>query len=217
MKTDDQLQKDVIEELVWELSLDHTHIGVAVASGVVTLTGFVGSYVEKMSAEKAVRRVAGVTALAEEIEVRLRSDPKTADDEIAKRIVDVLTWNVLVPVEKIEVKVERGWVTLTGTVDWAFQRDEAKKSAGRISGVIGVGNLIEVRRLPAAADIKDRIFAAFMRQADLDASAISVRAEDGVVYLGGHVHHWGERRIAERAAWSAPGVTAIEDKIRVSA
>jgi osmotically-inducible protein OsmY len=215
-KTDSQLQHDVIAELEWEPSVDHAVIGVAVNDGVVTLSGFVKSYPEKMAAEKATRRVAGVKAIAEEIKVRFASDPKTADHEIAKRILDMFAWNVSIPEQQIKVKVEHGWVTLTGTVDWFYQSNEARKAAGRVTGVIGVSNLLEVKKLPAAFDIKDRITAAFKRQADLDAGSVTVVTDGGTVKLGGRVKAWNERGIAERAAWAAPGVTRVEDNIVVA-
>lgn len=212
-KTDSELQHDVIAELDWEPSVDHADIGVAVNDGVVTLSGFVKSYPEKLAAEKATRRVAGVKAIAEEIKVRFASDPKTADHEIAKRIVDMLSWNVLIPHDKVNVKVEHGWVTLTGTVDWFYQSNEARKAAGRITGVLGVTNLISVQELPVASDIKDRITAAFKRQADLDARSVIVATKGSTVRLDGTVRAWNERTTAERAAWAAPGVTNVEDHI----
>lgn len=216
MKTDSQLQHDVMAELEYEPSVDHADIGVAVNDGVVTLSGFVKSYPEKLAAEKAVRRVAGVKAIAEEIKVRFAADPKTADHEIAKRIVDMLAWNVSVPDDKIKVKVEHGWVTLTGAVDWFYQSEEARKVAGRIGGVTGVSNLLEVRKIPTTRDVKDRIMSAFKRQADLDAASVTVTADGGKVTLGGKVKAWHERQIAERAAWAAPGVTKVEDNIVIA-
>lgn len=216
MKTDSQLQHDVMAELEYEPSVDHADIGVAVNDGVVTLSGYVKSYPEKLAAEKAVRRVAGVKAIAEEIKVRFAADPKTADHEIAKRIVDMLAWNVSVPDDKIKVKVEHGWVTLTGAVDWFYQSEEARKVAGRIGGVTGVSNLIEVRKIPTTRDVKDRIISAFKRQADLDAASVTVTADGGKITLGGKVKAWHERQIAERAAWAAPGVTKVEDNIVIA-
>ncbi|MBT2188358.1 BON domain-containing protein [Sphingobium nicotianae] len=215
-KSDSELQRDVMAELEWEPSVDHADIGVAVNDGVVTLSGYVGTYPEKMAAEKATRRVAGVKAIAEEIKVRFASQPKTADHEIAKRILDLFSWNVFVPADRITVKVEHGWVTLTGTVDWFYQRNEARKAAGRISGVVGINDLIKVSEMPMAHDIKDRIVAAFKRQANLDAKSVTVVTDGGTVKLGGSVKAWNERRIAERAAWSAPGVSRVEDNIVVS-
>ena len=216
MKTDSQLQYDVTAELAWEPRIDHADIGVSVNDGVVSLSGYVKSYPEKIAAEKAARRVAGVKAIAQEIRVRLAADHKTADHEIAKRILDMFAWNVAIPDGALTVKVERGWVTLTGSVDWHFQSDEARKAAGRVTGVVGVTNLIEVKKLPAPADIKHLIMQAFRRQANLDANAVTVVTEGGTVKLGGKVKAWNERGIAERAAWAAPGVTRVEDNIVVA-
>ena len=215
MKSDSQLQQDIMDELQWEPRVHHANIGVAAKDGVITLSGFVGSYAEKIAAEKAARRVKGVRGLAEEIEVRLDSDAKTADPEIAKRIADMFDWSAMVPKHKIGVKVEHGWVTLTGTVDGHFQRKSASDLASRISGVRGVSNQIEVRAAASPSDIRERIMAAFRRNADLDASTITVAADGSTVRLGGKVHAWYERRIAERAAWSAPGVNRVEDNILV--
>lgn len=214
-KEDDQLQDDVIAELEWDPSVDHTDIGVAVNDGVVTLAGYVKSYPQKVAAERAVRRVAGVRALAEELKVRLASDPKTADHEIAKRIVDMIGWTVAIPEDQIKVKVEHGWVTLTGTVDWHFIAKEVARAAGHISGVTGVSNMIKVGPVPTPADIKARIIAAFKRQAGLDAGGVTVITDGSTVKLRGKVKAWGERRIAELAAWSAPGVAEVEDYLAV--
>jgi len=215
-KSDSQIQHDVIAELEWEPRVDHADIGVAVTDGVVTLSGYVSSYPQKMAAEKAARRVAGVTAIAEEIRVRFASDPKTADHEIAKRIVDMFNWNVFVPNDTVAVKVEHGWVTLTGTIDAHYQAEEARKVAGRVNGVVGVSNLVTIRPAPAATDVKARIKEAFKRQANLDAAAVTVVTEGTTVKLGGKVKAWNERGIAERAAWSAPGVSRVEDNIVVA-
>jgi osmotically-inducible protein OsmY len=215
MKTDSQLQKDVMDELQWEPRVDHANIGVAAKDGIVTLSGYVKSYAEKLAAEKASRRVKGVRGLAEEIEVRFASDPKTSDPEIAKRIADIFDWSATVPKDRVNVKVESGWVTLTGMVDWQFHRDAAKGAAARINGVKGVTNLIEVKQKPSSMDVKERIVAAFKRAADLDASTITVITDGDQVRLGGKVHSWYERQVAERAAWAAPGVNRIEDNIVV--
>lgn len=214
-KSDGQLQHDVVAELEWDPSVDHADIGVAVNDGVVTLAGYVKSYPQKVAAERAVRRVAGVRALAEELKIRFASDPKTADHEIAKRIVDMIGWTVAIPDGQIQVKVEHGWVTLTGTVDWNFISREVARAAGQISGVTGVSNRIKVGNVPAPADVKARIMAAFKRQAGLDASDVSVTTEGGTVMLRGRVKAWAERRMAELAAWSAPGVTEVEDYLAV--
>lgn len=215
-KTDAQVQHDVIAELDWEPLVDAANIGVAVNDGVVTLSGFVPRYPEKVAAEKAARRVSGVGAIAEEIKVRLASDPRTADHEIAKRIIDTFAWNVLIPEDRIMVKVENGLVTLSGTVDYFYQNREARKAAGLVSGVTGVSNQIAVRTMPTSSDVKDRIATAIRRQADIDASSISVRADGSTITLDGTVKAWNERSIAERAAWSAPGVTSVKDNIEVA-
>lgn len=216
-KTDAQLQHDVIAELEWEPSVDHADIGVAVNDGVVTLSGLVKTYPEKMAAEKAARRVSGVRAIAEDIRVRHASDPKTADHEIAKRILDIFAWSVSVPDDKIHVKVEHGYVTLSGTVDWYYQSDEARKLAGKVHGVVSINNLIEVKKLPSAFDVKSRIIAAIKRQADFDAASVTVRTDGDKVILGGRVKAWADRRVAEQAAWAAPGVARVVDDIVVAA
>jgi osmotically-inducible protein OsmY len=168
----------VMAELEWEPSVDHADIGVAAINGVVYLSGFVKSFAEKQAAERAARRVSGVKAIAEEIKVRYASDPKNADHEIAKRILDLFEWNVQVPNERLGVKVENGWVTLAGTVEWHYQADEAQKAAGRISGVVGIMNQIKVEHKATASDIRHRIETAFKRQADLDAGGVTI-ALDG--------------------------------------
>jgi osmotically-inducible protein OsmY len=215
MKTDSQLQRDVMDELVWEPRVDHAHIGVAAKDGVVTLSGFVSNYAQKMAAEKATKRVQGVRAIAEEIQVRFASDPKTSDAEIAERILDLFKWDVTIPDDKISVKVERNWVTLTGKTDWNYQKEAARRAAGRISGVLGVTNLIEVDQQPSPSNVRDLIMAAVKRASDVDANSIRVTTEGHKVTLSGKVHGWYERQIAERAAWAAPGVTRVEDNIVV--
>lgn len=215
MKTDSQLQHDVIDELDWEPAVDHADIGVSVVDGVVTLNGFVKSYPEKIAAERAAKRVAGVRAIAEEIRIRYPSDAKTADHEIAKRILDVFHWNVMIPEQQIQVKVEKGWVTLTGDVEWHYQADEAKRAASRIGGVTGVTNSIGIRNRANVYDVRKRIEDAFKRQAGLDASTVTIVADGSKVTLGGTVSAWYERQAAEQAAWAAPGVTCVEDRIRI--
>ncbi|MGB5076763.1 MAG: BON domain-containing protein [Sphingorhabdus sp.] len=215
MKSDSQLQKDVMAELEWEPRVDHANIGVAAQDGVVTLTGHVSSYSSKLAAEQAARRVKGVRGLAEEIEVRFPSDAKMSDPEIAKRIADMFEWSVNIPKEKIGIKVEHGWVTLSGQVGFNYLRENAKDMVSRTSGVKGVTNLIEVKHSPSALDIRSRIVDALKRSADLDASTITVVTDGDTVKLGGKVHTSYERRIAQRAAWAAPGVNRIEDNILV--
>lgn len=213
MKTDSQLQKDVVDELSWAPDVEHGHIGVAARGGVITLTGHVPNYAMKIAAERAARRVHGVKAVAQEIEVRFASEPKSSDDEVAQRILNLFAWDATIPDDKIQVKVEKGYVTLTGEVDWNYQKQAAWKAAGRISGVKGVMSSITVRERPTAYDIRERIIAALKRSAEVDAKSIDVHVEGSTVKLQGAVHAWNERRIAEAAAWAAPGVLRVEDNI----
>jgi len=216
MITDNNIQRDVMEELEYEPGVDHTRIGVAVRDGVVTLAGTVENYVQKLTAEKAARRVSGVRAIVEELKVQLPFAPAMGDGEIARRIVNALGWDSALPRKGVEVKVENGWVTLSGEVDWHYQSDAAKSAVARIHGVRGVTNLLAVRKQPMAGDIRQRIVQAFERSADVDAAAVHVMTEGGTVRLSGKVKAWHEREMAERAAWAAPGVTNVEDNIVLS-
>lgn len=215
LKLDTQLQRDVLDELKWEPSIDAEQIGVAVRDGVVTLSGIVGSYAEKLNAEKTARRVDGVRAIAEDLEVRFPGDPKTSDTEIAQRVVDILEWDSLVPEQKVKVTVENGVVRLTGEVEWGFQKNQAFKNASRISGVKHVDNWIVVKPAISVSDVKDRIEQAFTRQADFEAEKIRVSTLGHKVVLDGRVKSWDKRGIAERAAWAAPGVSEVEDNLVV--
>ena len=211
MKTDNALQRDVLAELQWDPRVDHSHIGVAAKDGVVTLSGIVPSYAEKVAAEKAAQRVQGVKAIAEEIEVRFAFDPKSSDSEIAQRILAIFNWDVTIPHDRLKVKVEHGFVTITGNVEWNFQKKAAFKAASQVGGVKGVVNLIELAAKPTPDDVRDRILSAFQRTSLLDANSIDISVLGGTVKLGGRVRGWNERKIAEQAAWSAPGVTRVED------
>ena len=210
-----KLQQRVIDELEFEPAVNAAHIGVSVRGGVVTLTGHVESFAEKFAAERAARRVKGVTGVAQEIEVRLAEDKKTADDEIAQRAVKLLEWDVAVPSDAIAVKVEHGIVTLAGTVDWGFQRAEAEYDVRKLGGVKGVVNLIAIRPKVRAEEVRSRLNAAFERNADLEAKHLTIDVIDGKVVLAGEVASWAEREAAERAAWSVPGVTAVDDRIAI--
>ena len=215
MKTDSQLQRDVMDELAWDPSIDQAQIGVATKDGVVTLSGFISNYAQKMSAERAAERVHGVKGIAEELKVRFLSDPKTSDDEIARRVLDLFSWDVTIPNDKVMVKVENGYVTLTGTLEWNYQKEAARRAAGRITGVIGVNNLIKISNEVPVSDVRDRIMAAFKRSATADANGLSVTANGSTVKLSGNVHGRHERQAAERTAWAAPGVCCVEDEIVV--
>ena len=215
MKTDKQLQDDVIAELEWDPIVDSADIGVAVVDGVVSLNGYVPSYSQKLAAERAARRVAGVKAIAEEIKVRFASDPHTADHEIARRILDVFKWNAMIPDDRITVKVENGWVTLSGETTWHFESEEASRAAAKISGVKGVSNVISIARRVAPGDVRQKIKDAFARQANIDANTVEIAVDGGKVTLSGHVKAWHERKAAESAAWAAPGVNQVVDHIAV--
>jgi osmotically-inducible protein OsmY len=215
MDRDDQLRQLVIDELEWEPRLHPAHIGVACRNGVVTLSGHVDSYAAKKAAEHVVRRVRGVKALALDLEVRLPSDKKTADDEIAARAAKFLEWDAAVPSEDIGVVVEHGIVRLTGTVEWQYQKAEAEQDVRKLTGVRGVVNEIVVRPKVRPEDVKDRIRKALERHADLDAAQIQVNVEGDKVILDGKVAAWTEREVAEQAAWCAPGVRTVEDHIAI--
>lgn len=210
------LRDDVLNELEFEPRVNAAHIGVAVERGVVTLTGHVGSYAEKLAAERAVQRVKGVRAIAQDIEVRLPGDKKTNDDEIAQRAVNVIGWNTTIPDEKVKVKVQDGWITLTGEVDWHYQRQSAESAVRKLSGVAGVVNSIMVKPRAEAPDVRHRIENALKRSAELEAEQIRVIVTGGRVTLEGKVKAWHERGIAERAAWAAPGVTSMEDHLAIA-
>jgi osmotically-inducible protein OsmY len=215
-KLDIDVQHEVIAALAWEPRVvQPSNIGIAVTDGVVTLSGTVKSYPEKLAAEKATRRVDGVKAIAEEIKVHLGSDPKTADHEIAKRIVDVFSWNERIPNERMAVTVESGWVTLSGEVDWTYQNEEANNAVGRIEGVVGITNHVAVLSLPVAADLRDRVLGAFKRQAEMDACSLSIETKGSVVKLGGSVKSRNERAIAARVVEATPGVTKVRNHIQV--
>lgn len=217
MKTDIELQKDVIDELRWDPSVKEKEIAVAARDGVVTLSGHVPSYPEKWAAERAAERVFGVKAVANEIEVKLPGDRTRPDPEIAHKVVEALEWDTQVPDDKIKATVTNGWVTLDGEVAWAFQRDAAIRAVRNIVGVRGVTNkLALVPPSVSAYDVSTKIREALRRRAERDAEAIIVETKDNVVTLKGKVPTFAERRAAEGAAWAAPGVKEVHDEIVVS-
>ena len=200
---DSDLRQLVNDELEFEPAVDASNIGVAAKDGVVTLSGFVCSYAEKMAAERAVRRVKGVHAIAQEIEIRYATDKKINDDEIARRCINILTWDTTLPDDKLSIKVERGWVTLSGEVPWHFQRIAAESGVRKITGVTGITNL------------KRKIEDALKRSAEVEANLIRVVVTDSSVRLEGKVHDWREREIVDKAAWSVPGVMTVDDRMTV--
>ncbi len=211
---DDALKKNVEAELEWEPSIDAAHIGVAVENGVVTLSGHVETYAEKARAENAAKRVRGVRAIAQEIEVRPKHSNTHADDEIAKRAVNLLTWDVMVP-DTVQVKVQNGWITLSGKAKWQFQRNAAEENIRKLGGVVGVTNLIEIEHRVDASGIKNRIEEALKRNAQIEAGRVRVETVGGEVTIEGTVHSWQERDAVEQAAWAAPGVKSVVDRVRI--
>jgi osmotically-inducible protein OsmY len=215
MKTDEQIQRNVMEELKWEPFLNASEVGVAVTEGIVTLTGEVDTFSKKQAAENAAKRVLGVKAVAEEIEVRLPSRSKRTDTDLAQAILGALKWHSSVQEDKLAVKVENGWVTLEGDVEWEFQRLAAKNAIDNLVGVWGVTNNIKVIPKVSAKDIKQKINLAFHRSATIDSENVSVEAIGSKIILSGHVRSWVEKKDAEKAAWAAPGVTAVENRLEI--
>jgi osmotically-inducible protein OsmY len=216
MLTDKQLQQAVLTELNWEPAVTASHIGVAAKNGVVTLSGHVPTYWEKRAAEKAAGRVKGVKAVVEEIEVRLVGSSVPADDELAERAVQSLESDVSVPRDRIKIKVEKGRVTLTGEVDWHYQKRAAEYAVQRLFGVVGLTNRIAIKPSVAAYDVREKIAATLARTAAFDAAGLSIETDGGKVTLSGNVSSWHERNLVENAAWAVPGVSQVSDKISVN-
>ena len=213
--TDRQIQEDVQQALDWEPSVDAAEIGVTVEKGVVTLRGDIQSFAEKEAAERVALGVYGVKAVANDLAVRLGAERKRTDSDIAQAIVSALRWSASVPHDKIDVAVTNGWVKLSGKVDWDYQRAAAGRIVRDLTGVVGVSNAITVEPHVSVTDVKSKIEAALKRSAEVDARRISVAASDGKVVLSGNVHSWFERDQARRAAWAAPGVKDVEDRIMI--
>ena len=216
MKTDSALRQDIMDELEFEPSIDANDIGVTVENGIVTVSGHVPNYHQKMLVERLVAGVRGVKGLAEEIEVRFPGSIGLADDEIAKRAVDMLKWSTVVPDDRVQVKVQKGWIILTGTLDWHYQKAGATDTLKGIKGVTGISNHIELRPRVSSIDVKARIESALKRNAQVESEGITVKVAGNNVILEGNVKAWNERRVAERAAWASPGVTAVDDRLTVS-
>jgi osmotically-inducible protein OsmY len=212
---DKQLKQSVLAELAWEPSVAAAHIGVTAHSGVVTLTGHVGSFMEKHMAESAAGRVKGVKAIAEEIEVRLPTDTKRGDEEIAAAAVTRLGWDVSVPMNAIKVKVEKGWVTLDGQVEWHYQKQAAGWDVRGLLGVVGVTDKITIKPQVNTLNLSDDILHALHRSWFHDPKTITVTADGGKVRLSGTVHSWHDRQVAADTAWAAPGATSVENDISV--
>ena len=215
MKSDSQLKRDVESELEWDPSIDATHVGVAVKDSVVTLSGHLDSFAEKFAAERAAQRVQGVKAVAVELDVRLGASSQRIDADIALAAESALKWHTLVPEERIKVMVEKGWITLSGEVDWEYQRNHAFKAVRSLLGVTGVSNNITLKPQVTPANVSARIQGALQRQAEREAKGIEVMVSGHTVTLRGRVNSWAERTAAQGAAWSAPGITSVINELRV--
>jgi osmotically-inducible protein OsmY len=214
--SDEQIQRDVLAELKFEPRVSPNEIGVAVKDGVVTLMGWVDSYTKRWAAEEAAHRVRGVKAVANDIEVRLPLSAERTDVDIAAAAVRALEWDAMVPIDKLDVTVSKGWVTLKGEVEWQYQKQDAERVVRRLSGVRGVTNLILVKPRLTASELKEKIELALVRSAQVDAQRITVEVQGTKAILRGTVRAWAEREEAERAAWAAPGITAVENLITIS-
>jgi osmotically-inducible protein OsmY len=216
MRSDSDIKRDVEDELRWDPDISSDDIAVAVKNGVVTLTGFVRSYGQKLQAEADAKRISGVVGLANDIEVRLPAVDQRPDPDIARDAVAALKAQLTYSWEAIKVLVHSGWVTLEGQVEWHYQRDRAEEAVRRIKGVKGVTNSIQLKPAVTPSEIKRKIEDAFTRNAEIDARNITVEAHGGEVVLRGKVRSWAELRQAERAAWAAPGVTKVDNRITIS-
>jgi len=216
MKSDSEIERDVRDELKWDPDLDAEDIAVSVKNGVVTLAGFTRSYADRLEAEAAAKRVAGVLAVANDIEVRLPAIDQRPDPDIARDAVAALKAELPISYDRIKVIVRDGWVTLEGAVEWQYQKTTAENAVRKVKGVKGVTNVVMVKPKVEPSELKRKIQEAFKRNAEVDANRITVEANGSEVVLKGTVRSWIEREQAERVAWSAPGITKVEDRIVVS-
>lgn len=215
MKTDADLKRDVGAELAWDPAVNASHVGVAVANGVVTLSGHLETFAEKYAASRAAQRVSGVRAVALEVDVRLAPDHRRSDTDIATSADQALRWNSMVPVDTVRPTVDKGWITLRGEVEWDFQRRAAEKAVRPLTGVIGVSNEVTLRAKAKAEDVAQRIEQALTRQAVREAKNIKVAVDGTTVRLTGSVHSWQELDAAKGVAWSAPGVRAVVSDLKI--
>jgi len=215
MKSDAQLKTDVTHELEWDPSINATHVGVAVQDGVVTLTGHLDTFAEKYAIERATQRVEGVHAVAVELDVKLAPSHKRSDSEVAMAAESMFKWHALIPADRIQVRVEKGWVSLSGEVDWEYQRAAAERAVRSLTGVVGVDNNVRLRVVALPGNISTRIREALARHAEREARHIEVTLKGSTAVLEGRVDSWAERNAAQGAAWSAPGVTMVVNNLRV--
>jgi len=216
MKTDLQIQQDVMDELAWDPILKVSEIGVTVKDGIVTLSGYVDSYSKKLAVENAAKRVKAVKAVAIDIEIKLPTDEKRSDADIAAAALTTLKWSRFVPDDRVKLEVENGWVTLEGELEWQYQKESAAIAVKDLIGVRGISNLIKVRPAISPILVKDAIKKALERSADIEASGISITTEGGKIMLRGKVRSWGERSEVERAVWATPGVMEVTDELVIA-
>jgi len=217
-RTDEEIQRDVLDELKWDARVQPNEIGVMVRDAVVTLTGWVDNYAKKWSAERTSHRVRGVRAVANDVEVQLPTAAERTDPDIGAAATRALEWDAFVPIDKLDVTVSNGWVMLRGEVEWEYQRRAAERAVRRLSGVRGVTNGITVRprENPSPDELRRRIEDALVRSVETDANRLTIQIQGNRVVLNGTVRSWLEREEAERVAWSAPGVSTVDNRIKVT-
>jgi osmotically-inducible protein OsmY len=215
MKTDLEIQKDVTEEFVWDPSVDAENIEVNVKNGVVNLSGTVNSYLEKIAAEKAAAKVSGVKAIAVDLVVKLKSDKIRSDNDLAEAVLNALKWHSAMEEDRIRIKVEEGWVTLEGSVDWEFQKNSAQSMVEPLTGIRGITNNLKTLPVVNLTDVKRQIKSAFHRSATIDSAKIDVESIGSRVILSGKVRSFAEKSEAEKAAWYTPGVTSVENRLEI--
>ena len=214
--TDKELKRHIEDALNWEPSFDAADIGVSVDNGVATLRGDVATFAARSTAERVTLGVYGVKAVANDMNVKLPGEYQRTDSDIAQAAVNALQWNTVVPTNRVSIAVSNGWITLKGNVDWQYQKDAAARALRDLTGVRGVNNTLTVQPHVRSGEVQDKIEAAFKRSAEIDARRINVTATDGKVILSGNVRSWAERQEAERAAWAAPGVTQVDDRLFIT-
>lgn len=212
-RTDEEIQRDVLSELKWDARIQPNEIGVSVKDGIVTLTGWVDSYLKKWTAEDVAHRVNGVKAVANDLELKLATERTDAD--IAAAAIRAIEWDAFVPSDKVQVTVSKGWITLRGEVEWQYQKEDAERVSRRLAGVKGVTNLITVKPRTTAPDLKRKIEDALVRNAEIDADRITVEVQGSKAILKGIVKSWAEKEEAERVAWSAPGILSVDNRITI--
>lgn len=217
MKTDSELKKDVLSELAWDPLVPEARVGVAVNEGVVTLTGHLETYAEKVATKRAVERISGVRAIALELDVIPTGAHQRSDTEIAAAVEHAMNWSTSVPPDRVKVTVEKGWVTLGGELDWNVQRRSLERMIRPLKGVVGITDNIRLKAAPIVANLSTRIQDALTRQAMREARRIEIVMDGSVATLRGQVHSWAERNTAEGATWSAPGVSRVNNQLTVQA